>query len=84
MIAETAQMEFVTTTTEAEALLLETNLIKQLKPRYNVLMRDDKSFPFILITGDHEARRSRSIAVRATARGAISGRSPRRARSIAR
>jgi len=55
MIAETAQMEFVTTTTEAEALLLETNLIKQLKPRYNVLMRDDKSFPFILITGDHQA-----------------------------
>ena len=55
MIAETAQMEFVTTTTETEALLLETNLIKQLKPRYNVLMRDDKSFPFILITGDHAA-----------------------------
>ena len=55
MIAETAEMEFVTTTTETEALLLETNLIKQLKPRYNVLMRDDKSFPFILITGDHAA-----------------------------
>jgi excinuclease ABC subunit C len=55
MIAETAAMEFVTTTTETEALLLETNLIKQLKPRYNVLMRDDKSFPFILISGDHEA-----------------------------
>ena len=55
MIAETAAMEFVTTTTETEALLLETNLIKQLKPRYNVLMRDDKSFPFILITGDHTA-----------------------------
>ena len=55
MIAETAAMEFVTTTTETEALLLETNLIKQLKPRYNLLMRDDKSFPFILITGDHTA-----------------------------
>ncbi len=55
MIAETGGMEFVTTTTEAEALLLETNLIKQLKPRYNVLMRDVKSFPFILITGEHEA-----------------------------
>ncbi|MCA0399405.1 MAG: excinuclease ABC subunit UvrC [Proteobacteria bacterium] len=55
MIAETAAMEFVTTTTETDALLLEINLIKQLKPRYNVLMRDDKSFPFILITGDHAA-----------------------------
>jgi excinuclease ABC subunit C len=55
MIAETANMEFVTTETETEALLLETNYIKQLKPRYNVLMRDDKSFPYILITGDHAA-----------------------------
>ncbi len=55
MIAETAAMEFITTTTETEALLLETNLIKQLKPRYNVLMRDDKSFPYIMITGDHAA-----------------------------
>jgi excinuclease ABC subunit C len=55
MIAETSQMEFVTTTTETEALLLEANLIKQLQPRYNVLLRDGKSFPFILITGDHEA-----------------------------
>ena len=55
MIAATQSMEFVTTETEAEALLLETNYIKQLKPRFNVLMRDDKSFPYILITGDHEA-----------------------------
>ncbi|WP_055457642.1 excinuclease ABC subunit UvrC [Chelatococcus sambhunathii] len=55
MIAETAAMEFVTTQTETEALLLEANLIKQLRPRYNVLLRDDKSFPYILITGDHEA-----------------------------
>ena len=53
MIAETAAMEFVTTATETEALLLEANLIKQLKPRFNVLLRDDKSFPYILITGDH-------------------------------
>ena len=53
MIAETLAMEFVTTATETEALLLETNYIKQLRPRYNVLMRDDKSFPYILITGDH-------------------------------
>ncbi|MEO1276612.1 MAG: excinuclease ABC subunit UvrC, partial [Pseudomonadota bacterium] len=49
MIAETASMEFITTETETEALLLESNLIKQLKPRYNVLLRDDKSFPHILI-----------------------------------
>jgi excinuclease ABC subunit C len=55
MIAETAAMEFVTTQTETEALLLETNLIKSLKPRFNVLMRDDKSFPYILLTGDHAA-----------------------------
>jgi excinuclease ABC subunit C len=55
MISETVTMEFVTTETESEALLLETNYIKQLKPRYNVLMRDDKSFPYILITGDHRA-----------------------------
>ncbi len=45
MISQTAAMEFVTTATETEALLLEANLIKQLKPRFNVLMRDDKSFP---------------------------------------
>ena len=55
MISETAAMEFVTTTTETEALLLESNLIKQLRPRYNVLLRDDKSFPYILVSGDHEA-----------------------------
>ncbi len=55
MIAETATMEFVTTETETEALLLEANLIKRLRPRFNVLMRDDKSFPYILITGHHEA-----------------------------
>jgi excinuclease ABC subunit C len=55
MIAETTGMEFVTTETETEALLLETNYIKQLKPRYNVLMRDDKSFAYILLTGDHDA-----------------------------
>ncbi len=52
MISETAQMEFVTTSTESEALLLEANLIKQLRPRYNVLLRDDKSLPYILVTED--------------------------------
>ncbi|MBR2656100.1 MAG: excinuclease ABC subunit UvrC [Loktanella sp.] len=54
MISETASMMFLTTRTETEALLLEQNLIKQLKPRYNVLLRDDKSFPNILVTGDHD------------------------------
>src|SRR5688572_21747777 len=55
MIAVTRSMEFVRTETEAEALLLEANLIKRLKPRFNVLLRDDKSFPYILIATDHEA-----------------------------
>jgi excinuclease ABC subunit C len=55
MIAETASMEFVTTATETEALLLEANLIKQLRPRYNVVLRDDKSLPYILLTADTEA-----------------------------
>jgi len=54
MVAATAALEVVTTHTETEALLLESNLIKRLMPRYNVLLRDDKSFPYILIAGDHE------------------------------
>lgn len=54
MIQATAAMEFITTETETEALLLEANLIKRLKPYYNVLLRDDKSFPYILITGGQD------------------------------
>jgi excinuclease ABC subunit C len=53
MIQQTASLEVIVTATETEALLLETNLIKRLRPRFNVLMRDDKSFPFIAIRTDH-------------------------------
>ena len=55
MIAATVSVEIISTSTETEALLLEANLIKQLRPRFNVQLRDDKSFPYILITGDHWA-----------------------------
>jgi excinuclease ABC subunit C len=55
MIAATSAMEFITTHTETEALLLEANLIKRLRPRFNVVMRDDKSFPYIMITAGHPA-----------------------------
>src|SRR6059058_1711595 len=55
MIAATVNVEIVSTSTETEALLLEANFIKQLRPRFNVQLRDDKSFPYILITGDHWA-----------------------------
>jgi excinuclease ABC subunit C len=66
MISATASMEFVTVRTDAEALLLEANLIKRFRPRYNVVLRDDKSFPFIVITRDH---RSPQIAKHRGARG---------------
>src|SRR6478672_10989045 len=55
MIAATVTVEIISTATETEALLLEANLIKRLRPRFNVQLRDDKSFPYILITGDHWA-----------------------------
>jgi excinuclease ABC subunit C len=55
MIAATVAVEIISTSTETEALLLEANLIKQLRPRFNVQLRDDKSFPYILMTGDHWA-----------------------------
>ncbi len=57
MIAQTASMDIVTTRSEAEALLLEANLIKKFSPRYNILLKDDKSFPFIFFSGDHEFSR---------------------------
>ncbi len=57
MIRQVSRIEFTTTATEAEALLLEANLIKKLKPRFNILLRDDKSFPYILIARDHAAPR---------------------------
>jgi excinuclease ABC subunit C len=73
MISETASMMFLTTRTETEALLLEQNLIKQLKPRYNVLLRDDQIFPNILITKDHPFPQIRKHRGRKSAKGSYYG-----------
>ncbi len=69
MITNTASLVFVVTKTETEALLLESNLIKRLKPRYNVLLRDDKSFPYILIDTDHDFPRLRKHRGAKSAKG---------------
>ncbi len=73
MISETASMMFLTTRTETEALLLEQNLIKQLKPRYNVLLRDDKSFPNILISTEHDYPQLKKHRGKKTEKGAYFG-----------
>src|ERR1700761_4025329 len=73
MIGETAEMLFVTTASESEALLLESNLIKQLKPRYNVSYRDDKSFPNILLREDHPFPQLLKHRGARTAKGAYFG-----------
>ncbi|EEX15358.1 excinuclease ABC, C subunit [Citreicella sp. SE45] len=72
MISETASMMFLTTRTETEALLLEQNLIKQLKPKFNVLLRDDKSFPNIMVT-DHAFPQIRKHRGAKTEKGAYYG-----------
>ena len=83
MVAETASFEVVETATEAEALLLECNLIKRLMPRYNVLLRDDKSFPFIRLTAGHDFPQLTKFRGARDRRACISGRLPRPARSTA-
>ncbi len=73
MIRDTASMMFLTTRTETEALLLEQNLIKQLKPRYNVLLRDDKSFPNILVAKEHAFPQIKKHRGRKTEKGSYYG-----------
>jgi len=73
MIRETTSMMFLTTRTETEALLLEQNLIKQLKPRYNVLLRDDKSFPNILVSQSHNFAQIKKHRGKKTEKGAYFG-----------
>jgi excinuclease ABC subunit C len=81
MVAQTRSMQIVTTNTEAEALLLEAQLIKRYRPPYNVLLRDDKSFPFIRCARTIPFPRCASIAARGGTRGNITGRSPAPGRS---
>ncbi len=73
MVSETASMMFLTTKTETEALLLEQNLIKQLKPHYNVLLRDDKSFPYILLAKEHPFAQIRKHRGRRKGKGSYFG-----------
>ncbi|MBE9636511.1 excinuclease ABC subunit UvrC [Salipiger mangrovisoli] len=73
MISDTASMMFLTTRTETEALLLEQNLIKQLKPKFNVLLRDDKSFPNILVTTEHDFPQIKKHRGAKTEKGAYYG-----------
>ena len=75
MVSQTRSMTIVTTNTEAEALLLEAQLIKRFRPPYNVLLRDDKSFPFILLREDHAFPRVQKHRGARRARGNITGRS---------
>ena len=71
MVAETVAMEIVTTHTEAEALLLEANLIKRLKPRFNIVLRDDKSYPWLMLTEDHAVPADRQASRGAGAQGQL-------------
>ena len=85
MVSQTRSLTIVTTRTEAEALLLEAQLIKRFRPPYNVLLRDDKSFPFILLREDHPFPAGAEASRRAAGkRAAITGRSQAPDRSPAR
>jgi excinuclease ABC subunit C len=84
MVSQTRSMTIVTTNSEAEALLLEAQLIKRYRPPYNVLLRDDKSFPFILLREDHAFPARPAPSRRAARKGNITGRSPAPDRSTRR